>query len=226
MSTKTLFCDRLSAGEQLAAAIFTALDKLKSSGGEASPTVYALPRGGIPVAIPVARRLGCPLEVIATKKIALPANPELALGAVTAKGTVLWALPERLKNKPIEALSEAKNQAHQKAISQQFRFAPYCPQISPEGAIAILVDDGIATGMTITTAAMELQTYCPAQIWLASPVAPKPLIQNPPRWCDRTIILATPDPFHNVGRFYKNFTQVETQQALSLLQQYNQAWRG
>lgn len=91
MSSAPLFSDRADAGERLAQSLLTLVAQLKDSGIGASPIVYALPRGGIPVAAPVARQLNCPLDIVVAKKITTPKNPELAVGAVTSEGQVLWS---------------------------------------------------------------------------------------------------------------------------------------
>ncbi len=224
MPPSPLFRDRICAGEQLAAAIRATVTELRSS-GSVQPIVYALPRGGIPVAAQVARLLGCPLDVVVAKKISLPENPELAIGAVTADGQVLWAKPTpfRRQNFPLRqaALTEALN----KARSQLAQLTPACPQIDLQGAIAILVDDGIATGMTMAVAAQALRAQHPAEVWLCAPVAPPSLLPWLQQWVDRMIVLETPQSFFSVSSFYAEFPQVETEAALVYLQQQTD-WLG
>lgn len=224
MVPSPLFRDRHEAGEHLAWAISEALQQLqqepRSPGLDTlvtPPIVYGLPRGGLPVAAPVARVLGCPLDIVVAKKITRPENPELAIGAVTASGQVLWAKPKPLWEDP--ALYQAAlQQAHEKAQRQMAQFAPARPlNADPEGAIALLVDDGIATGMTIAVAAQALQAQNPAQIWICAPVAPPELIDWLEQWSDRVIVLATPDPFYSVSRFYEEFPQVEFAEAIAYL---------
>lgn len=219
MTPAPLFCDRADAGEQLAAAILAQVTKLDAAGVSIKPIVYALPRGGLPVAAPVARLLGCPLDIIVAKKITRPENPELSIGAVTADGHVLWSRQRSLKARFREVvLREAKS----KAQSQFALLAPACPQVNPEGALAILVDDGIATGMTISVAVQALRMRQPAQVWIASPVAPAELMETLTQWCDRSIILETPEEFLSVSRFYELFSQVELEEAMTYLQQQNE----
>lgn len=225
MPPSPLFRDRICAGEQLAAAIRATVIGLRSSGILVQPIVYALPRGGVPVAAQVARLLGCPLDVVVAKKISLPENPELAIGAVTADGQVLWAKPTpfRRQNFPLRqaALTEALN----KARSQLAHLTPACPQIDLQGAIAILVDDGIATGMTMAVAAQALRAQHPAEVWLCAPVAPPSLLPWLQQWGDRMIVLETPQSFFSVSSFYAEFPQVETEVALVYLQQQTD-WLG
>ncbi|MFW6359657.1 MAG: phosphoribosyltransferase [Chroococcales cyanobacterium] len=216
-----LYEDRLQAGELLATEIAAGLE-----GVELATRVYGLPRGGIPVAFPVAQRLNCPLEVLAAKKIALPSNPELALGAITPDGTTVWTKSSFLNRKNPQELEKAREEAYQSAIALQEQFNPHCPRLAVENTIVIIVDDGIATGMTMMTAVKALGKQNPAQIWVAAPVAPPGMKEKFEQSRDafgsvfdlRAIILQTPDPFFNVGRFYKKFSQISTAEAISYLQ--------
>ena len=225
MPPSPLFCDRICAGEQLAAAIRATAIKLRSF-ESVQPIVYALPRGGVPVAAQVARLLGCPLDVVVAKKISLPENPELAIGAVTADGQVLWAKPTPFRRQSVALRQAALTEALQKAKSQLAQFTPACPQINLEGAIAILVDDGIATGMTMAVAAQALRAQHPAEVWLCAPVAPPSLLPWLEQWGDRIIVLETPQSFFSVSSFYTKFPQVETEAALAELQQQTDWRRG
>ncbi|GAC1472277.1 MAG: phosphoribosyltransferase [Chamaesiphon sp.] len=224
MSSIPLFSDRIHAGEQLAQSIFTELAQLKAAGVFAQPIVYALPRGGIPVAIPIVRQLDCPLDILVAKKITRTQNPELAIGAVTADGHVLWSGLKPFRKNQHKLREAALIEAQEKAQAQLALFSPSCLGASPEGAIAILVDDGIATGMTIAAAAASLKVQNPAQVWISAPVAPAELMNWLHQWCDRAIVLETPHPFLSVSRFYAEFPQVETSVALAYLQEHNQAF--
>lgn len=221
MSSQPLFSDRTEAGEKLANLIVDELAQLHSTGITAPPIVYALPRGGIPVAVPIARQLGCPVNILVAKKITKPHNPELAIGAVTADGQVLWLKENPFRKFQQHLQQEVLRHAQEKAQAQQAEFTPNCPQVSAEGAIAILVDDGIATGMTMAVAAQSVRSQNPAAVWVATPVAPDDVVQWLHQWCDRAIVLDTPDPFLSVSRFYTEFPQVETQVAKDYLQQHN-----
>lgn len=217
MSPSVLFRDRNEAGELLAQAIAAELDQLRSSGVWVQPIVYALPRGGLPVAAPVARLLGCPLDIVIAKKITLPEEPELAMGAVTADGQVLWSR-QKLLSQSHPRMQQALHQAQERAQAQYNQFASSRPHASPQGAIAILIDDGIATGMTMAVATKAIKAQKPLQIWIAAPVAPPMLTQFLGQWSDRAIVLSTPHPFLNVSRFYTEFPQVELEEALTYLQ--------
>ena len=220
MSASPIFADRIHAGEELAQAIQAILtQKIIASGTTPVPIVYALPRGGLPVAAPVARLLGCPLTIMVAKKISHPQNPELAIGAVTASGEVLWTQEKLFRKQNLQLRSAALSEAIAKAKSQEAQLSPACPQVNPQGAIAILVDDGIATGMTIAVAACALKALPFAEVWLCAPVAPLTLLPWLRQWGDRVIVLETPQSFFSVSNFYAEFPQVETSEALMYLQQ-------
>lgn len=219
MLPSPLFLDRTDAGEQLAQAIHAIVTEMAASSEVLpKPIVYALPRGGLPVAAPVARRLGCKLDIVVAKKISHPKNPELAIGAVTADGNVLWTeqTPFGIQHGEV-----AREEALKKAHSQLAQLAQDRPQVNPQGALAIVVDDGIATGMTMAVAAQALRAQHPAAVWLCAPVAPLALLVWLQQWGDRIIVLETPQPFLSVSRFYAEFPQVETEEALAYLQQQN-----
>lgn len=221
MSVIPLFSDRNVAGVQLANAICYRLAELPFNYLEiAQPViVYALPRGGLPVALPIARALHCPLDVIVSKKITPPNNPELAIGAVTADGFVLWS-----KYKPDNPVLQKQvwEQAQEKARQQINHLAIARPVVHPEGALVLIVDDGIATGMTMLAAIESVKLKKPLAVWVCVPVAPPEIVPLLQAACDELILLASPDPFFSVGRFYREFAQVETSEAIACLQaQYN-----
>lgn len=222
----TIFVDRQDAGKKLAQAVLTEAQTLPDA---TKFVVYGLPRGGLPVAEPVARALGCPLDVMVAKKITRLENLELAIGAVTADGHVLWPKTLSPGQTGSPDLKAALLDAQNKAQAQLAQFGDR-PKIDPEGAIALLVDDGIATGMTMAVAIKALKTRNPLEIWICAPVAPQEIVNSLLRQnrdslelegANRAIILATPDPFWSVGRFYQVFTQVETEEALACLQNFD-----
>ncbi|MCC5599051.1 phosphoribosyltransferase [Nostoc favosum] len=221
MSHTPLFADRTHAGEELARVIHDVLTQQTiDSGVKPVPIVYALPRGGVPVAAPIARLLDCPLTIVVAKKISHPENPELAIGAVTTFGNVLWTDQKLFRLKHDARWREvALNKAINLAKSLEALLIPACGQVNAENATLILVDDGIATGMTIAVAATALKTLSPAAVWLCTPVAPQTLLPWLEQWGDRTIVLETPEPFRSVSNFYAQFPQVDTLEVLAYLQQ-------
>ncbi|HEY9701322.1 MAG TPA: phosphoribosyltransferase family protein [Allocoleopsis sp.] len=212
-----LFKDRNHAGIELAKSIQVEINQLKTTYPNAHLIVYALPRGGIPVAKPVANLLKCPLHIIVSKKITFPENPELALGAVTSDGNIIWCEEDVFFHKTMNEQKAALDLAQAKAQSQSAIFAHYGAKVNIQGAIAIIIDDGIATGMTMAAAALSIRSQQPVYILICAPVAPKSLIPWLGQWADQLIILHSPERFFNVGRFYANFSQVETAQALAQL---------
>ncbi|MCV3213611.1 phosphoribosyltransferase family protein [Plectonema radiosum NIES-515] len=230
MSYTPLFTDRTDAGEKLAQKIDSVIKQ--SAASTKRPIVYALPRGGLPVAAPVARLLGCPLTIMVAKKISHPQNPELAIGAVTASGNVLWNeqklnhrqnyLRSHSADRSAPSRELALNLAIDKAKILEEQLIPGCPQVNTENATVILIDDGIATGMTIAVAAIAAKALGCAEVWLCAPLAPLKLLPWLSQWCDRLIILETPEPFLSVSHFYVDFPQVECSEALVYLQQQHQ----
>jgi putative phosphoribosyl transferase len=214
------FRDRTEAGKLLAQAIHQTLTGIAFVEVKSVPIVCALPRGGLPVAAPIARLLDCPLTIEVAKKITHPENPELAIGAVTANENVLWVdqkFQRRLHNSSWQ--QTALYTAIEQAKTLEAQLSPACPQVNVKGATVILVDDGIATGMTIAVAAAALRKLSPAEIWLCTPVAPLKLLPILSQWGDRVIALETPESFSSVSNFYDYFPQVETQEAFAHLKE-------
>lgn len=199
-----LFDDRADAGRQLAQLVLNEVQSL-----DAPCVVYALPRGGVGIGAAIAQALHCPLDILVAKKITRPQDPELAIGAVTADGQVLRSL-----NVGPSDWQEALERAQAKAKEQLEQFRDR-PNVIATDKIAILVDDGIATGMTISVAAKALREQQPQEIWICAPVAPAELIERLYEYGDRVLVLATPEPFFSVSRFYRSFPQVELETAIS-----------
>lgn len=212
------FRDRQQAGEQLAQKVVSALSSMSSP---LPIRVYALPKGGIPVAIPVARACHCPLEVLVAKKITLPENPELALGAVLADGDVLWG-NWGLAKLSFHQKQSALSQACLKAQEQQLLWGESDLFEQRGEELVLVVDDGIATGLTMGVAVQGLRKQGAKKVWICSPVAPTDLLPQLQLWADQVLILHYSQEFLSVSRFYEEFDQVESQQALSLLREYNQ----
>ncbi|BAU11705.1 phosphoribosyltransferase [Leptolyngbya sp. NIES-3755] len=199
-----LFDDRADAARQLAQLVLKEAQSI-----EAPFIVYALPRGGVAIGVEIAQAIQCPLDILVAKKITRPHDPELAIGAVTADGHILRSLNSRLPG-----WQEAVDRAQTKAKEQLEQFQER-PDITATDKIALLVDDGIATGMTISVAAQALREQHPREIWICAPVAPAVLIKRLYDYCDRVLVLAAPDPFLSVSRFYRSFPQVEIESAIA-----------
>jgi putative phosphoribosyl transferase len=226
MSNRLPLRDRQDAGQQLAPLVAAEVSLLRLHHPDAPSIVYALPRGGIPVAEPIAQALRCPLGVIVAKKVTRPDNPELAIGAVTADGQVMRSRHAGLMATRAPLWRSALQAAQTSARAQQDCFSEGFPggadALDPRGAIAVLVDDGIATGLTMAAAARALQSKHPAAVLICAPVAPQRVVPFLKHWGNRIVLLATPRSFLSVSRFYVEFPQVETEEALSILKRHNQ----
>ena len=185
-----------------------------------NPVVYALPRGGVPVAKPVADALRAPLDLLMVRKIGVPSQPELAAASVvdgeqfdivTNEGVMrATGMDER----QIGQLA----QAELKEIERRRRI--YLPGVEPihaEGRSAILVDDGIATGASMRAAILAVRRRKPAEIIVAVPVAGQDTVRSLGALVDDTIVLAVPDRFDSVGRFYQDFHQLTDDEVIAIL---------
>ncbi|MEE3716683.1 phosphoribosyltransferase family protein [Tumidithrix elongata RA019] len=211
MELSQLFQDRQTAGAQLA--------ELIAKEQPVHPIVYGVPRGGLLVAAPVAQRLACPLDVAIAKKITLPHNSELALGAITPDRHILRQDRSEVSN--CQEWTDAVQRAHKKACELLQAFQPIRPKLKINGATAILVDDGIATGATIAAIAAEMRMLPYQAIWIAAPVAPIGMSTLLLTRADRIILLAEPRLFGSVSSFYNHFPEVTTFEALSCLRTVN-----
>lgn len=196
-----MFRDRTDAGQRLA----KALEGL----GLADPVVLALPRGGVPVALPVARHLGAPLDLLLVRKIGMPGNRELAAGAIVEGGepvfneSLLRAYRLSPENFAADIAAKRAEIAQRRAAWLEGR-----PAVDLAGKTAIVVDDGIATGATVKAALAGLATRRPGRVVLAVPVAPADSLAALAPLCDDVVCLETPEPFYAVGGHYSQFDQV------------------
>ena len=206
-----LFVDRIDAGRRLA----ERLGHLR----EADPVVLGLPRGGVPVAHQVAEALDAPLDVIVVRKLGVPFQPELGMGAIGEDG-VRIVNPEvvraaRVTDDEIAAV-ERRERAELERRARRFRGDR--PRVPLEGRTAIVVDDGIATGSTARAACQVARAHGAARVVLAVPVAP-------PGWTDRLgadadelVCLETPEQFWAIGQWYGDFTQTSDGEVVDCLE--------
>ncbi|MEW6047269.1 MAG: phosphoribosyltransferase family protein [Bacillota bacterium] len=208
-----LYRDRRHAGKILA-------EHLSPYKGQRA-LVLAVPRGGVVVGDEVATALDAQLDVVITRKIGAPAQPELAIGAVAPDGTVLC--DPRLAgyfNLPEDYIS-SKAEEERKEIQRRLeRYRERRPLPEMRGRILIVVDDGIATGLTITAAVKWLRGKDPARLVLAVPVAPPEAISRLKSEVDEVVCPYTPEPFFAVGQFYHVFDQTPDEVVVSILQRY------
>ncbi|MGH2375802.1 MAG: phosphoribosyltransferase [bacterium] len=203
-----VFADRRDAGRRLAAALGGLRDR--------RPIVIAVPRGGVVVGHEVATHLGAPLDVIVPRKLRAPFNPELAIGAVAEGGAVF--IDEGIA-RGIEAVYVAQEIAAQRAeIVRRVHVYRGDRTIPPlEGRVAVVVDDGIATGATMIAALRAVRALAPSRLVAAVPVAPPDGIARLAREADEMVCLVAPSVFHAVGQFYENFAQVDDHEVTALL---------
>jgi putative phosphoribosyl transferase len=207
-----LFPDRAEAGRRLAQRLLKFKDK--------HPVVLALPRGGVPVGVEIARALAAPLDLVLVRKIGAPYQQELAIGAIAdGEDAELFTDPRLIGHLdvPDEYLEQAKSAAL-KEIERRRRvwFGDRRP-IDVAGRTAIVVDDGIATGATMEVALRATRRRRPAWLVLAVPVAPPDTIAKLQEEADETICLDTLKQFFAVGQFYRRFPQLEDHEVTALL---------
>jgi len=210
MSGRALFRDREEAGHWLAA-------ELAGYAGRGDLLVLALPRGGVPVAFPVAQALGAPLDVLVVRRLGVPGHPERAMGAIAA-GTVVvepgvaasLQLPDRVLER--EADRERAELERRERAYREGR-----PPHAVAGKTVIVVDDGIATGASVRAAVVALRTLGPAGIVVAAPVASPRALEALEQVADHVVCVTTPAWFRAVGELYGDFPQTSDEEVKALL---------
>jgi putative phosphoribosyl transferase len=211
-----IFQDRRQAGLALAQVLRDELEEELTAG---DTIVLGLPRGGVPVAFEIAHGLHLPLDVFVVRKLGVPGQEELAMGAIASGGMVV------LQSEVIAAFSIRKEAIDAVIARERLeidrRQAAYRDGRSParlNGQAVILVDDGLATGSTMTAAVRALRPVA-RRVLVAVPVAAQGTRDELRREADRVICLETPDPFHAVGEFYRNFDQTTDDEVRAVLTQ-------
>lgn len=209
------FQDRTQAGRDLAIS-------LESYRGPAT-LALGLPRGGVVVAAEVAQVLDCALDVIVTRKIGAPGNPEFAIGAVSEGGGTV--LNEREINTfgigQDYLAKEIKKQEEEIARRVQL-YRNGAPLPSMQNRPVLVIDDGVATGYTMLAALRAVRQLGAAPVVMATPVIPPNTLDRLSFECDNSVVLAAPEPFYAVGMFYENFEQVSDAEVVRLLRQAHQ----
>jgi len=209
----TFFRDRLQAGRLLA-------ERLMSYAARDDVLVLGLPRGGVPVAAEVARVLGARLDVFVVRKLGVPGHSELAMGAVASGGVrVLNAdvvdtlhIPKRV----VDGVTFDERRELER-LEREYRGSN--PPLNVRDRIAIVVDDGLATGSSMRAAAAALRAQRPARLVLAAPVAAAATVSDLAPHADEIAIVIEPEPFYAVGLWYEDFNQTSEAEVKRLLDQ-------
>lgn len=211
-----LFQDRKDAGRQLAAT----LRPLKGQ----DCVVLALPRGGVPVAAEVAEMLREPLDLLLVRKIGAPQNPELAIGSVIDGGTPIIVRDSeliRLTGTSTKTFDEICAQELAEIERRRKFYMGDRKPVSLAGKIAIVIDDGLATGNTMRAALHAARLRNPRMLIMAVPVAPKGIYEDFRGEADRIVCLATPEPFGAVGYFYHEFKPTTDAEVIQLMRKHS-----
>ncbi|MBM3576897.1 MAG: phosphoribosyltransferase [Alphaproteobacteria bacterium] len=206
------FYDRTDAGRRLAAE----LDKFN---GE-DVVVFALPRGGAPVAEPIATSLNAPLDLVLVRKIGVPFQPELAMGAVADGGN-----PVVVRNDDVIAMADVSEQEFDDVCARELQEIERRRRLylgnrqRPEvkGHVAIVVDDGVATGATTRAALRAVRARGPKKLVLAVPVAPPDTLESLAPEVDEIVCLETHRAFGAIGFFYRDFRQISDDEVIDIL---------
>ncbi|MFG2292107.1 phosphoribosyltransferase [Streptomyces sp. NPDC048603] len=204
--------NRRAAGRLLAVEIG------KAGGPMVHPIVLALPRGGVPVGHEVARETGAPLDVLVVRKIGMPGNPEVGIGAVVGDAPPLFddRVMEMLgltEDELMPDVARERAEAHRREVI----YRRHRPEPRLEGRTVILVDDGLATGVTARAAVRAVRTRRPGRVVLAVPVGARQAVADLAREADRVVCPYQPYPFRAVGQWYDHFDQVPDEEVIDVL---------
>jgi putative phosphoribosyl transferase len=212
-SVRRPFADRTDAGRKLAA-------KLLAYADCPNLLVLALPRGGVPIAYEVARALHAPLDVFIVRKLGVPWNEELAMGAIATGGVrVLNQHVIDRGNIPGWVVDDVAEQEQEELERRERLYRGDRPAADIRDRTIILVDDGLATGSTMRAAAIALQQMKPVKIVVAVPVSPPETCEAFRSEVDEVICAITPEPFIAVGAWYSDFSQTSDEEVRQLLEQ-------
>jgi putative phosphoribosyl transferase len=205
-----VYRDRIDAAERLAGALREWRD--------AHPLVLAIPRGAVPMARLIAQRLSGDLDVVLTRKLHAPGNPEYAIGAVDESG---WTYVGEYAEAAGATRDYIRTQVDAERATMKRRRAAYTPArppIDPADRVVIVVDDGLATGATMIAALHAVRARGPRQLVCAVPVASPDAVERVRAWCDDVVCPHVAADFYAVGQFYLHFPQVSDDEVVALLQ--------
>ncbi|WP_036258937.1 phosphoribosyltransferase [Methylocapsa aurea] len=211
------FRNRVDAGRKLAAALASYKDQ--------APVILALPRGGVPVAAEVAAALDAPLDLILVRKIGVPSQPELAMGAVVDGDS-----PRIVRNEDVIRLAGVDEAEFDAVRDREFaeierrrrRYFGGRERIDVKGRLVIVVDDGVATGATTRAALQAMRMRQPKKLVLAVPVGPTDTIEAMREEADEVLCLEEYEIFGAIGYFYDDFRQTTDQEVIDLLARFSE----
>jgi putative phosphoribosyl transferase len=210
-----VFRDRVEAGRRLG-------ERLSYLRGE-SLVVVGLPRGGVPVAFEVAKGLGAPLDVIVVRKLGVPFQPELGMGAIGEDGArILNDEVVRMAGVSEDELAEVEARERIELERRARAFRADRPRVPLDGRTTVVVDDGIATGSTARAACQVARAHGASRVVLAVPVAPPGWTERFDHDADEYVCLDTPEPFFAIGQFYADFSQTSDDEVVDCLQRAEQ----
>ena len=215
-----LFRDRADAAKQLAERLYWLKNEIQEN--KSSVVIVAVPRGGVVIGNIIASQLGAKLDLVVSRKIGAPFNPELAIGAVMPDGSYFLNDVAEMMNVSQDYI-ESQIEKEVKEIDRrliEFRGNREYYNIL-EDKIVVLVDDGIATGATILASAKWIKDkHNCKQLIIAVPLAPREILEDLNRAADKVMVLYTPEPFGAVGRFYHDFNQVSDDEVKEMMKKY------
>ena len=211
-----MFQNRREAGQALA-------QELSDYADRDDVVILGLPRGGVPVAYEVAEALGAPLDVFVVRKLGVPRNPELAMGAI-ASGDVRVTNDDVLRMSGVsdEQIERVVEEERQKLKDREEIYRGARPRVDLKGKTVLLIDDGLATGATMRAAVRALHEHNPETIIVAVPTAPPETCSEFEDLVSDIICLETPRSFMGVGGAYRDFSQTTNEQVRELLEKANQ----
>ena len=204
-----MFASRIDAAHRLA-------DRLAHYKGERA-LILAIPRGAVPMGRVLAHRLDGDLDVVLVRKLGAPGNPEFAVGAIDETGWTYVADHARRTGADERYIEEQKHTQLELMRSRRAAYTPDRAPIDPKGRLAIVIDDGLATGATMIAALHAVRAKAPRRLICAVPVAAPDALERVRPLADELVCLHAPENFYAVGQYYRAFDQVDDAEVITLL---------